>query len=157
MRKLNCKESDFTHTQWEDAKSKVKFAHQFCKFVMGGFLIKDFPNWFYLRLSNTFGHIANYNQNGFYTRFFRDTNGKIEFIRQSLLHECYGDPAYTYSDVEKILKKWLEDNQVLERIHLEANKERVAAERDTLSALIKKYAETPGVAKAALKLLDFPI
>jgi len=157
MHELNCKESDFTATRPENAKDKMRFAKQFCKFVMRGFLLKDFPNWFYVRLSMTFGHIAHYNQGGFYDYFFQDVNGKIKFIRRSLLHECYGSPEHTYSDVEKILKKWLEDNQVLEQLHLEANKSRVASERCCLSQLIKKYAETPSVAEAALKLLDFPV
>ena len=137
--RLEIQASDLTATEWDDQKSKLRFAKQFAKFVTGGFKWEDFPKWFYVRLSMTFGHIAHYNQHGFYATFFQDDNGKIDFVRTTLLGGGYGDPAFTFSDVEKILKKWMDASQVLEQIHVEAHKVRVKSEREVLQRLATKY------------------
>ena len=49
----------------------------------------------------TFGHIAHYDSAGFYETFFESDEGKREFIDQCMAWRCYGDPAFTYSDVER--------------------------------------------------------
>jgi hypothetical protein len=101
------KASQFIPTQWDTATTKAKFANQFMKFVKGGFQEKDFPKWFYSRLSNTFGHIAHYDQYGFYEHFFSGEEGKLAFLRHTQDWGCYGQPEFTYCDVEREIQKWL--------------------------------------------------
>ena len=98
---------NLTPTQWDSVEDKAKFIRQFKTFVRGGFKRSQFHKWFYKRLSMTFGHIAHYDQNGFYEHFFCDEQGKREFIRQCAAYPCYGDPHWTYSDAERHLVQWL--------------------------------------------------
>ena len=102
----------FTPTKWDSAEQKVKFAKNFVKFVVSDFNPKYFHKWFYQRLSCCFGHIAHYNQQGFWQTFFTNNHDKYEFIRQTVNHPCYGQPFFTYSDVETVLIKWLKENNV---------------------------------------------
>jgi len=100
----------FTPTEFSTVADKQKFAKQFIKFVEWGFNRKQFPKWFYTRLSMTFGMIAHYNQNGFYEHYFSDgERWPAAFIRDVMSHPRYGDPAFTYSDVEAYLQSWLQD------------------------------------------------
>lgn len=96
---------EFVPTKWNTTEDKQRFAMQFITFVQGDFQRKDFPKWFYNRLITTFGNIAHYDIEGFYTYFFTTENSKVEFIRQTMKHPCYGDPKFTYSDVEK----WIQE------------------------------------------------
>ena len=115
----------FTPTQWEGADKKAVFARQFIKFVRSDFSRSHFPKTFYQRLSMTFGHIAHYNQNGFFDEFFVTTEGKVRFLQQTLQHPCYGDPTFTYSDVERALQVWLREGSVLSKLE-----QRLAGEGD---------------------------
>jgi hypothetical protein len=96
--------SQFTPTQWDTAQDKATFAKQFIRFVQSDFAAKHFTDKFYRRLSNTFSHIAHYNRGGFWDMFFTTTADKVRFLEQTLQHFCYGDPAWTYSDVERALQ-----------------------------------------------------
>ena len=100
---------NFTPTQWETAEQKEKFFNQFVRFVNGGFKMSLFPKWFYQRLSMCFGHIAHYNQGGFYEEWFSDSGDR--FLSHCLSYRVCGDPEYTYSDVEKELQKWIRENR----------------------------------------------
>ena len=103
----------FTATQWEDAEQKAEFGRQFIRFVESDFALKEFPNQFYRRLSQTFGHIAHYGFHGFYEEFFENTGNKLRFLKQVVDHPCYGDPTHSYCDVERALQIWLRDNAVV--------------------------------------------
>jgi hypothetical protein len=103
----------YTPTQWSSAEDKEKFAAQFRKFVAGDFNRKDFPKWFYNRLNQTFGHIAHYNLDGFYDTFFTCARDKLQFIEQTLDWSCVGDPAFTFSDVERDLQRWVKEQDFL--------------------------------------------
>jgi hypothetical protein len=123
----------FTATQWEGADRKARLARQFIKFVQSDFAKAQFGNAFYARLALTFGHIAHYDLHGFYAEFFTTTNDKLRFLRQTLQHQCVGDPAFTYSDVEKALQRWLQQNRVLEKYeHILAEENRAAEKAEVL-------------------------
>lgn len=98
----------FTATKWDSVEQKEKFARQFIRFVESGFKRSLFYKDFYRRLSMSFGMIAHYNQAGFYSQFFEDEEGKREFLREVLSWPCYGQPDYTYCDVERHLQGWLQ-------------------------------------------------
>ncbi len=129
----------FTATKWEGADKKAKFAKQFIKFVKSDFAQSQFPHLFYVRLSLTFGHIAHYNQSGFFETFFTTTQDKVRFLRQTLQHPCWGDPTFTYSDVEKALQAWLRESGVLARYEQRLAQEQESAERAVLARLQAKY------------------
>ena len=130
----------FTPTQWDTAQDKAAFAKQFIRFVQSEFAAKQFIDKFYRRLSNTFGHIANYNRGGFWETFFTTTADKVQFLEQTLQHPCYGDPAWTYSDVERALQGWLRADSTLDRYRQRLAEETETAERAQLARLQQKYA-----------------
>jgi hypothetical protein len=130
----------FTPTRWESAEEKVRFARRFIRFVESDFAKAQFPHSFYRRLALTFGHIAHFNPHGFYQEFFTATEGKVRFLRMTLAHPCWGDPGFTYSDVERALQSWLHQNGVLGRYERRLAGEQEAAERAELARLQAKYA-----------------
>lgn len=140
MGKAEFTADSFTATKWDDADTKARFARQFVRFVESDFSERQFTQVFYKRLSLTFGHIAHFNRHGFYETFFASTEGKVRFLRQTLRHPCWGDPSYTYSDVERALQSWLRQNGVLDRHERRLAEEQEAAERAELARLRAKYA-----------------
>lgn len=97
----------FEPTKYNTAADKLKFANQFVRFVEGGFKQTMFPKWFYQRLSMMFGHIAHFNQGGFYEVWFSTKGSQLRFLSNALVNGGYGSPAFTYSDVERELKEWI--------------------------------------------------
>lgn len=133
----------FTPTKWDSSDKKATFAKQFIRFVESDFARSKFPKTFYQRLSMTFSMIAHFNQHGFFETFFTTTEGKVRFLRMTLAHPCYGDPAWTYSDVERALQTWLRENDVLARYEARLEEETEAAERAALARLQAKYGVGP--------------
>src|SRR5262249_861762 len=84
----------FTPTKWDAGQTKANFARQFVKFVESDFDQRLFSQAFYRRLSMTFGHIAHFNRQGFFETFFSTTADKVRFLRMTLVHPCFGDPAF---------------------------------------------------------------
>ena len=140
----------FKATKFETAQAKATFANHFIRFVLSGFKITIFPHWFYQRLSMCFGHIAHYNRDGFYSTWVSGTERQREFFRNILNYPCYGDPEYTYSDVEKELKAYVQREGLFEKYRALAAKEDVEKELGELSMLMRKY---PRQAKAFNVLL----
>jgi len=110
------KASEFKDGKHYTAADKAKFANQYAKFAKGGFQRKDFPKWFYTRLSNCFGHIAHYNQEGFYATWFQSLDQQIKFIQQAVVYPCYGQPEHTFCDVERALIAWLDEDGILQEL-----------------------------------------
>jgi len=111
-------EADFVATEWSTIEEKKKFLRQFEKFVRSGYKETAFPKWFYQRLSMMFGFIAHYNQRGFYDKKFSGCEARKQFKRDILAWPCYGDPAYVYSDVERLIQKRMR-NRTMEKHHVE--------------------------------------
>ena len=131
--------SQFTPTKWDTAKDKAAFAKQFVRFVQSDFAAKHFTEKFYRRLSNTFGHIAHYNRGGFWETFFTTTADKVRFLKMTLQYPCYGDPTWTYSDVERALQQWIQVSNLLEQYRQRMTEETEAGERTQLARLQAKY------------------
>lgn len=129
----------FTPTQFDDEGVKHKFAEHFVKFVEAGMPPSMFPDWFYKKLSHTFGHIAHYNRDGFLKTWFMTPDDRQRFIERVIRHPAYGDPAFTYSDVEKALKAWVVRTNQLERYTKAAAAETEKTERAELAYLKAKY------------------
>lgn len=107
--------SQFTATEFDTAADKAEFANHFIQFIERDYPESLFNKKFYKRLSMTFGHIAHYNQGGFYETFFDTDEHKHDFMYQTMNHGCYGDPHYTYSDVERAVQKYLRERRGVSR------------------------------------------
>jgi hypothetical protein len=129
----------FTPTKWDDGQTKANFARQFVKFVESDFDQRLFSQAFYRRLSMTFGHIAHFNRQGFFETFFTTTADKVRFLRMTLAHPCFGDPAFTYSDVERALQGWLRESGILAKYEQRLADEVVAGERADLARHKAKF------------------
>ena len=112
--------SDFTVTQWNTADDKAKMTNKLTKFILNGFQQAAFTKELYKRLSTMFGHIAEYNIQGFYGVWFKDNAACLKWaehaMRGGVLGFVVGDPSWTWSDVEKAIQKWMRENQIVEQI-----------------------------------------
>ena len=136
-------DQDFVPTQFSTAADKAAFANALCRFVAADFREALFTNRFYQRLSLCFGHIAHGNREGFAAVFFHDLRGKVAFLEETLGHPCYGDPAFTYSDVERAVIARLRAGDVLNTYRARRAAEIDAAERALLAQLRAKYDGVP--------------
>ena len=132
----------YTATKFSTAEDKAKFERQFKAFVLADFPASKFPKWFYQRLSNTFGHIAHYDQGGFYSTWFTCNRDKLAFLQRTAEYDCCGDPAYTFSDVERVLAAWVRDTRLISLYTDKLNSETEKAERAQLARLQEKYQTT---------------
>lgn len=131
--------SQFTPTRTQTAQEKADFANAFVKFVENGFCDDHFPDWFYKRLSMTFGHIAHFDRQTFFRTFFGNARDKAIFIERTMTYRPVGDPAFAYSDVERVLQDWLRTTNVPVRVQKTAEHATNRAEREQLRKLLDKH------------------
>ena len=131
--------NEFTATEWETAQGKAEFGNKLCKFIAADFKQSLFTKPLYGRLSNCFGHIAHYNIQGFFETFFLDLAGKIEFLELTLQWPCYGDPTFTFCDLERAVIARLRKSGLLESYRALRAAEIEKAERLTLARLKAQY------------------
>lgn len=130
---------EFTPTQFSTAEDKVKFYKHFIHFMETGCKKTLFHDWFYKRLSNCFGHIAHYNSDGFYEVWFEYPTNRVRFLEQCMEWSLCGQPAYTYSDVEAELKKFIANSGIYKKLIDEANTWVESNEREVLNHLQERY------------------
>jgi len=133
----------FTATKWDTAEQKARFANHFARFVASGFKKTLFYDWFYRRLSVTFGHIAHFNRDGFFEGFFTSTERKVNFLQWTITpRDCYGDsPEHTYIDVERAIVSWLNDSGYVAYWMKQRDEEVKNSELSVLAQLKAKYPE----------------
>ena len=95
---------EFTPTQFSTAQDKAAFGNHFFRFIESDWKQTIFTKTFYNRFSKCFGHIAHYDLHGFYGTWFADDALRLSFLQHTLRFSCYGDPAYTFSDVKRAIK-----------------------------------------------------
>jgi hypothetical protein len=139
MRKQFFDESEFTATKWESASLKAEFANKLLNFILKDFPETLFSEKLYNRLSNTFGNIAHYSRTGFYGYWFSNSLQKAQFIENILRWPCWGDPEYTYSDVERALQHKVHELNLLQAARQRAADDVKRAELAVLDRLQKKY------------------
>lgn len=143
--------SQFTATKWSNAEDKAKFANKLMKFIAAEFPRQSFTQSFYQRLSNTFGHIAHCDLAGFHGVFFEDEAGRTDFLSQTLEYRCTGDPAYTFSDVERAVQTRLRASNVIDVFRMRERDATRARDLALLARLTSKYGakrEAPSPAQA---------
>jgi hypothetical protein len=151
--------ADFVPTRWDTAEQKAKLANALLMFIAQDFPRSKFHEGFYRRLSNTFGHIANYGSAGFYGRFFLTAADKLEFLEQCVTWPCHRDPTYTYSDVERAVAARLRSANIVTLMRSQVSAARWQADLALLAELKARYepiphAPTPCVPVGSLPLFD---
>jgi len=129
----------YTATKFATAEDKEKFVKDFIKFVEKDFTQSLFTEKFYNRLMNTFGHIAHYNQLGFWETFFTTTPDKVAFLEQTMNWPCYGSPEHTWCDAEREIQNQLREKKILEKWRFTANQELQSAEYAEYKRLKEKF------------------
>jgi hypothetical protein len=135
--------ASFRPTRWSAAEDKAKFGNGLLRFIAKDMPKTLFTDLLYQRLSNSFGHIAHYDKSGFYRHFFEATADKIAFLRETLQHPCYGDPEYTFSDVERAVISRLKRINLIALYEATFTSSKVATERAELARLKTKYEPVP--------------
>jgi hypothetical protein len=145
----------FTATKWNTADDKASFANTLCRFIAADFKTSLFTDKLYRRLSDTFGHIANFDKNGFIAVFFEDLRGKVDFLEQTISWRPCGDPAWTYSDVERAILRRLKACDILGAYRAMRAAEVEGLERELLRRLAAKYDGT--AAESQPPILHCPV
>ncbi len=87
----------------------------------------------------TFGNIAHYDIYGFYSTWFDSDRRRLAFIENILRWPCYGDPEFTFNDVERAVQRVVSERNYLARYRLLATEALRAAEISELERLEAKY------------------
>lgn len=131
--------SQFIPTKWSTAEEKARFGNALVHFVDSGFARNLFTDRIYGRLSNCFGHIAHYNSTQFYEEWFVSLSVQVRFLEHALRFPCYGDPEFTFSDVESEIQREIRNRNYLSRYQLLLAEEQRTAELNLLERLEGKY------------------
>ncbi|MHB1934992.1 MAG: hypothetical protein ACYCOR_00220 [Acidobacteriaceae bacterium] len=129
----------FVATEWSSAADKATFGNTYLRFIESEWKQTLFTKSFYDRLSNCFGHIAHYNVSQFYETWFTCDKDRLEFLKQTATWPCYGDPKFTFSDVERAIQKEIRHRNYVAIYELRAAQELRSAEMAVLGRLEAKY------------------
>ena len=110
----------FTATKWASAEDKAKGLSALVSFIQAGFPGAKFTRRVYdVLYLHMLGHIAHFNQAGFYAEWFATPERQLEWLRYAVHGGAYGagigDPAYTSSDVETVLVEWVRASGMVHR------------------------------------------
>ena len=131
----------YTATEWTSAQKKTDFAKWLVRFIEGGFKLSMFPNTKYRQLRNCFHHIAEFDRDGFHETWFSDIKRQARFLRNIAECDVYGDPAFTYSDVEADIKQYVCEHRLAEIWNANVVVRQEQFERAQLTQLKAKYGE----------------
>jgi hypothetical protein len=135
--------SDFTATKFSTAADKAEFGNTFLRFIESEWAPALFTKSFYNRLSMCFSHIAHYNRTQFYEKWFSSLAAQVRFLKHTLRFPCYGDPEYTFSDVERAIQREIVNRNYLARYELRLAEEQQATDLALLRQLESKYGTPP--------------
>ena len=131
--------SDFVPTKFFTSTDKAAFGNTFLHFIESEWKETLFTKSFYNQLSNTFGNIAHYNRPTFYSTWFTCDADRLRFLAQTLEWPCWGEPAFTFCDVERALQREIRKRNYLARYELKAAESLRSAEMAILERLEAKY------------------
>jgi hypothetical protein len=134
---------EFTPTEFSTAQDKAAFGNHFFRFIESDWKQTIFTKTFYNRLSNCFGHIAHYDLHGFYGVWFAHDERRLNFLQHTLRFSCYGDPGYTFSDVERAIKAELRRRPLVAQHEARVAAAIRAQELAQLKRLQAKYGALP--------------
>ena len=131
--------SDFKATKFSTAADKAEFGNTLLRFIESEWASSLFTKSFYNRLSMCFAHIANYNRTQFYEEWFSSLAAQMRFLKHTLRFPCYGDPEYTFSDVERAIQREIVNRNYLARYELRLAEEQQETDLALLRQLESKY------------------
>ena len=129
----------FVTTAWSTAADKAAFGNTYLRFIESEWQRTLFTKSFYGRLSNCFGHIAHYNLFQFYETWFTCDKDRLGFLKQTVSWSCYGDPKFTFSDVERAIQQEVRCRNYVAIYELRSAHELRSAEIAVLERLETKY------------------
>ena len=133
----------FIATQWSTAEDKAKFANALMKFIAQEFPRPEFQQSSVPTAQQYVRAYRAYNQDGYYSVFFERDADKVVFLDQTLRWPCYGDPTYTFCDVERAVQRRLRAANVIEVFRMREADATRKRELDTLARLQAKYGAEP--------------
>ena len=131
--------SEFVPTKFSSAQDKADFGNAFLHFIESEWARSAFSKSFYNRLSMCFGNIAHYNLATFYETWFTSDTDRLEFLRHSLQWPCWGDPEFTFCDVERAIQQEIRKRNYLARYELRVAESVRSGEMEALKRLEAKY------------------
>ena len=136
--------SDFKATKFSTAADKAEFGNTLLRFIESEWASALFTKSFYNRLSMCFGHIAHYCRSQFYEEWFSSLAAQVRFLKHTLRFPCYGDPEYTFSDVERAIQREIVNRNYLALYELRLAEEQQATDLALLRQLESKYRTSAG-------------
>lgn len=134
--------SQFTATQFDSAENKAKWANAMATWIEAGFPAQRWTHNLYHHLyQHMYGHIAHYDSAGFFAVWFSDRGRQLQWLQHATQGAIYGDPAYTWSDVEHVLRDWIIQTKQVARFTKIVNEQVEEEERAQLAYLKAKYGE----------------
>ena len=131
--------TEFQPTKFSTAQDKADFGNTFLHFIDSEWARTAFTKGFYNRLSMCFSHIAHYDAAGFYETWFTSDADRLRFLRHTLVWPCWGDPEFTFSDVERAIQQEIRKRNYLARYELRAAEVVRSREMEILKQLEAKY------------------
>jgi len=131
--------SEFVPTKFSSAQDKADFGNAFFHFIESEWARTAFSKSFYNRLSMCFSHIAHYDAAGFYATWFTSDADRLSFLCHALAWPCWGDPEYTFCDVERAIQQEIRKRNYLARYELRAAEAMRSGEMETLERLEAKH------------------
>jgi hypothetical protein len=131
--------SEFVPTKFSSAQDKADFGNAFLHFIESEWARTAFSKSFYNRLSMCFLHIAHYDAAGFYATWFTSDADRLQFLQHTLSCPCWGDPEFTFCDVERAIQQEIRKCNYLARYELRAAEAVRSDEMETLRMLEAKY------------------
>jgi len=131
--------SEFVPTKFSTAQDKADFGNTFLHFIESEWVRTAFTKSFYNRLSMCFSHIAHYDAAGFYETWFTSDADRLRFLRHTLVWPCWGDPEFTFCDVERAIQQEIRKRNYLARYELRVAEAVRSLEMEMLRRLEMKY------------------
>ena len=134
----------FSATKYDSAEDKAKTANGLVRFLANGCQRPAFTARIYQALSlHMFGHIAEYNIDGFYATWFGTPQACAAWVTYVLRGGAYGfhDQGWGdgWGDVESAVAAWLKASGVADAILHLGETSTEASERAELARLREKY------------------
>jgi hypothetical protein len=102
-------------------------------------------------------HNAHYNRAQFYDEWFSSLTDQVRFLKHTLQFPCYGDPEYTFSDVERAIQREIVNRNYLAQYELRLAEEQRATDLALLTQLESKYRTPVGERDQELQIAAPPV
>lgn len=130
---------EFTPTKLSTAADKAEFGNHFLRFIEFEWAQTLFTKDFYHRLSMCFGNIAHCDRVTFYETWFTSDRDRLRFLEKTLKWPCWGDPEFTFCDVERAIQQEVRKRNYLVHYQLRVAEAERTSELETLRRLEAKY------------------